>query len=255
MDTFMNVMEWITTKNVHSVVLLLGLVLILIGLFRAFFTRGFLLGKSALSALWLVCIVTLLMCVAPVSKAASWMAQSIPFFGDMMDYGSIITMLEKNPMGALINFVDCYLLMAMTGLIGKPFSGIKNIVTKVLMSIVVMLVCLIALDYVKSFDFYKKMETFIYALSGGVLIFGVVGLIAVVLFGGGILPPILSVLPDFLVEPLFVTTYYVFALVCLDLAGVDLRGVAQSIVAIGSAYAPAVIVITCLGIVIFGAFR
>ena len=255
MDTFMNVMEWITTTGVHKVVLLIGLVLILIGLFRAFFKRGFLLGKSAASALWLVCMVTLLMCMAPVSTAASWMAQSIPFFGDVMDYGSIITLLEKNPMGALINFVDCYLLMAMTGLIGKPFSGIKNIVTKVLASISVMLGCLIMLEFVKSLDFYKKMETFIYALSGGVLLFGVVGLIGVVLFGGGILPPILSVLPDFLVEPLFVTTYYVFALACLDIAGVDLKNIAQTIVAYGSAYAPAVIVITCLGIVIAGVFK
>ena len=52
MDTFMNVMEWITITGVHKVVLLIGLVLILIGLFRAFFKRGFLLGKSAASALW-----------------------------------------------------------------------------------------------------------------------------------------------------------------------------------------------------------
>ncbi len=255
MDAFVNAMDWITANGVHKVVLLVGVALILIGLFRAFFARGFLLGKSALSALCLVCIVVLLMCMAPVSTAANWMAQSIPFFGDMMDYGSIIRMLEKNPMGALINFVDCYLLMALTGLIGKPFSGIKNIVTKVLTSMVIMLVCLIALDWIKSQDLYKKVETFIYALSGGVLLFAVVGLLGMMLFGGGILPPILSFLPDFLVEPLFVTAYYVFFLVCLDIAGFDLRGAAQTIVSIGSAYAPAVIVIAALGIVIFGAFR
>ena len=123
------------------------------------------------------------------------------------------------------------------------------------MSLVIMLVCLVALDYIKEQDFYKKLETFIYALGGSVLLICVIGLLAIMLVSNRILPPLRSLLPKFLVEPLFITAYYVFFLVCLDIVGFDLRGAAQAIVSLGSAYAPAVVVIAALGIVIFGAFR
>ena len=255
MEIFMNAMEWVTRSGFYKVMLLGGLAVILIGLFRAFGTRILTMGQSALSALWLVSLVVLLMCIAPVSTAAGWMAQSIPYVGDLMDYGSIIGMLEHNPMGALINFVDCYLLMAMSGLIEKPFSGIKNIVSKVLMSIVIMLVCIFALEWVKSLDWYQKMETFIYALSGGVLVFAVVGLIAVMRYGGGVLPPIMSLMPDFLVKPLYITSYYVMILTVLDLAGFDLRLAAKTVVSIGGAFAPAAVAIAGLGILLFGVLK
>lgn len=255
MDFFMSLMERMTNSGVYKVLLIVGLAAILIGLFRAFGIRLALMGQSAVAALWLVSLVVLLMCVAPVSDAAAWMAQSIPFVGDLMDYGSIITLIEKNPWAALINFVDCYLLMAISGLIGTPFSGVKNIVSKVFVGVAVMLVCILALEWVKAQELYQKMEKIIYALSGGLLIFGVAGLIGAMRWGGGILPPIMALIPDFLVKPLYTTSYYVMIFGLLDLSSFDLSGAAQTFVAVTGAFAPAVVTIAGLCILLFGALK
>ena len=275
MDFFMNMMAWVTKYGMHKGILFLGLVLLLLGLFRTFGLKLKGLGESAKSALWLIILVIVLMWVAPVHTAANWLAQSIPFVGDMMDYGSIIILIENKPWDALVNFVDCYLLMVMSEVLGKLFfkvanwvvrimtgwgdedllANVKSIVTKILLEMVFMIACILLLEKFKSWEGYDKIDEILYIGTGIVLGIGVIGLISTSLFGGGVLPPIMMLIPGVLVKPLFSTTLYIVLLFTLGMCEFDLSGAAEGVVGIVGAFAPAAIVIISLIILIIGILK
>lgn len=250
MDGFMKAMEFITNHGIHVVIMYIGIALILAGLLRAVLKDGWTMGESAASALAILLLVVCLVSLMPVSKGFSTIVAGIPIIGDVMDYGTVLSLLQNEPLGALVAFVDCFILMLFTDIVGK-FSWGGNFVTKLLANLVTMVVCVIMLDVIKSLPVHDKIVTAIYAL-GGLSIVGMVIFMFCALFLGTALPGIMMVMPACVRRAVYKTMLIVLALfVISDVMGIGLEGIATAAVKILGSFAPvALVVFACIMLII-----
>lgn len=251
MEGFMNGMQYVMDHGIYVVLLWFGMALILVGLFRSMLMSGLEMGESALSALGILLLCVLLLTLVPVSGAFSTLVGSIPIIGDVMDYGTVLSLLKNDPLGALVAFVDCFILMLIMDLFGG-LTRVFNPVTRLFGSIVSMVLAVAMLEAVKALPLYENIVTAIYGLAGLSIVAMVLFMFFAIFFGTA-LPGFMMLMPACIRCAVYKTMLILLALFIVgDVFKMDLTDFATLAVRTMGAFAPVALMIFALVTLLLG---